>query len=65
MIEPTTVAPSSSFTAFALEQIRCAKLRAQMIVNQCEMAITALSAGLITPEAAILILAETGVEVSS
>jgi hypothetical protein len=62
--EPT-VEPSSAFTAFVLEQIRCAKLRAQMIVNHCEMAITALSAGLITSEAAILILAETDIEVSS
>jgi len=27
--EPTTVEPSSSFTAFVLEQIRCLKLRAE------------------------------------
>jgi hypothetical protein len=56
---------SSSFTAFVVEQIGCAKLRAEITVNQCDVAITALNAGLISPEAAILILAETGVEVSS
>ena len=63
--EPTTVEPSSAVTAFVLEQIRCVKARAEIVANQADMAATALSAGLITPEAAILILAETGVEVSS
>jgi hypothetical protein len=62
--EPTT-APSASFVDFVLAQIRCAKLRAELTVNQCEMAIVALSAGMISPEMAILILTECGVEVSS
>jgi hypothetical protein len=56
---------SSSFTAFVIEQIGCARLHAELTVNQCDMAITALSAGMITPEMAILILAETGLEISS
>ena len=63
--EPTTVESSSSFTAFVVEQLRCAKLRAQITVNQTEMALTALSGGMITAEQAILVLAETGIEVSS
>jgi len=63
-----TTAPSTSFADFILAQIRCAKLRAELTVNQCEMAITALSGGLISAEQAILILAECGLpldEVSS
>jgi hypothetical protein len=61
--EPTTVEPSSSsFTAFVIGQIGCAKLRAEIIVNQCDMAITALSGGFISPEAALLILHEAGLE---
>ena len=62
--EPTT-APSTAFNDFLLRQLRCAKLRAQITVNQIEMTATALSAGMISPEIAILILAECGVEVSS
>jgi hypothetical protein len=64
-VASTTVAPSSGFTAFVIGQIRCAKLRAEITVNQCDVAITSLSAGLISPEAAILIVAETGVELAS
>ena len=60
--EPTTAEPSSAFTDFVLKQIRCTKLRAQITVNQTEMAITALSAGMISPEVALLIVAETGLE---
>ena len=56
---------SDTFAEFVLKQIHHAKLRAQITVNQIEMAATALSAGMISPEAAILVLAETGVEVSS
>jgi hypothetical protein len=64
--EPTTVEPSSSnFTAFVLAQIGCAKLRAEITVNQIEMAATALSAGMISPEAALLILAECGLEIGA
>jgi hypothetical protein len=63
--EPTTNEPSSAFADFVLKQIGCAKLRAEITVNQTEMALTALSGGLITAEQAILILHETGVEVSS
>jgi len=59
-VEPTTVEPSSGFAQFVLRQIECAKLRAEITANQCEMALAALSAGLISPEAAILMLAETG-----
>jgi hypothetical protein len=61
----TTTAPSTAFTAFVLGQIRVAKLRAELAANQADMAITALSGGVISPEQAILILAECGVEVSS
>jgi hypothetical protein len=63
--EPITEASSAAFTKFVLRQIECAKLRAALVVNQADMASAALSAGLISPEMAILILAETDVEVSS
>ena len=56
---------SSAFTQLVLRQIECAKLRAELVVNQADMAIIALSGGLISPEMAILILAECGVEVVS
>ena len=63
---PTSaLASSSSFTAFMLEQIRCAKLRAEITANQCEMAAAALSAGIVSPEMALLVLYETDIEVSS
>jgi hypothetical protein len=65
--EPTT-ASGAAFTDFILAQIRIAKTRAELTVTQADMAITALSAGLITPEPAILVLAECGLpldEVSS
>ena len=62
--EPT-VEPSSAFTAFVLEQIRFAALRSKITTNQLEAAAAALSGGVITAEQAILILAETSVEVSS
>jgi hypothetical protein len=61
----STTEASSAFSQFVLRQIECAKLRAELTVNQTDMALSALSAGLISPETAILILAETGVEVSS
>jgi hypothetical protein len=60
-----TTAPNTAFTDFILGQLRCAALRSKIVTNQIEAAATALSVGMITPEAAILILAETGVEVSS
>ena len=56
---------SSAFTQFVLRQIECAKLRSQLVVNQADMALAALSGGLISPEQAILILTECGVEVAS
>jgi hypothetical protein len=56
---------SAAFTAFVLGQIRITKLRAELIANQADAAIVALAAGLVSPEQAILILAECGVEVSS
>jgi hypothetical protein len=62
--ESITEPSSSSFTAFVIGQIHCAKLRAQITVNQTEMALTALSAGMITAEQTILILAETGLELA-
>jgi hypothetical protein len=62
--EPITEA-SSAFTQFVLRQIGCAKARAEIVVNQADMALAALSAGLISPEMAIMVLAECGVEVSS
>jgi hypothetical protein len=61
----STVEPSTAFTDFILAQIRIAKVRFELAANQAEMATTALSAGLISPEAAILILAETSLEISS
>jgi hypothetical protein len=66
--EPTTVESSSAFAHFVLQQIGCAKLRAQITINQIEAAAAALSAGMISPEAALLILHEIGlslVEASS
>jgi hypothetical protein len=59
---------SSAFTAFVTGQIRIAKLRFELAANQADAALAALSGGLISPEEAILILAETGLvldEVSS
>ena len=60
-----TTAPSTAFADFILRQLRCAALRSKIITNQIEAATVALSGGLISSEAAILILAETGIEVSS
>jgi hypothetical protein len=57
--------PPSAFVEFLLAQFRCAALRSKLITNQIEAATVALSAGIITPETALLILHETGVEVSS
>jgi hypothetical protein len=57
--EPTT-APSTAFADFILAQIRCAALRSKITCNQLEAAATALSAGMISPEMALLILHETG-----
>jgi len=61
----TATAPSTAFTDFILRQLRCAALRSKIVTNQLEAAATALSAGMISPEMAILVLAECGVEVSS
>jgi hypothetical protein len=55
---------STAFTAFVLGQIRITKLRFELAANQADMAIAALSNGLITPEMAVLVLAETGLEIS-
>jgi hypothetical protein len=65
---PTTVEPSSAFTDFILAHLNCIALRFKIITNEIEATAAALSAGLISPEAALLILAETGLaldEVSS
>lgn len=56
----TSTTESSTFTAFLLAQLNCASLRSKIVTNQIEAATVALSAGLILPETAILILAETG-----
>jgi hypothetical protein len=64
----STTEASSAFTQFVLRQIECAKARAQLTVNQADVALVALAGGLISPEQAILILAECGLpldEVSS
>jgi hypothetical protein len=61
----STTEASSAFTRFILRQIHCTKVRAQLVASQADMALTALSGGLISPEAAILILHEAGIEVSS
>jgi hypothetical protein len=64
--EPTTVEPSSGrFATFILHRLHVAALRAKIVANEIETATVALSAGMISPETAILVLAETGVEVSS
>ena len=57
--------PSSGLVDFVLGQIRITKLRAELVANQADMAAAALSAGMVSPETALLILAECGVEVSS
>jgi hypothetical protein len=62
-VEPTT--PSTAFTDFILAQLNWAALRSKIITNQIETAITALRAGLITPEMALLVLTECGLEISS
>ena len=59
---PTVESSSDAFSMFVLEQIRCARLRAETTANQCEMAAAALSAGIVTPEMALLVLHETRVE---
>jgi hypothetical protein len=61
----STTEASSAFTQFVLRQIHCTKVRAQLVANQADMALAALSGGLISPEMAILILTECGIEVSS
>src|SRR6516164_7742691 len=62
--ESTTVESSSSgFVGFILRRLRVAELRAKVIANEIEATATALSAGFISPEAAILMLAETGISV--
>ena len=64
--EPTTAAPSGGFTDFILHRLHVAALRAKIVANEIETTATALSAGLISPEAAILHLHQFGlVEVSS
>lgn len=59
---------SSQFVAFVLRQLDVARLRALLAVNEIEMTITALSGGIISAEASLLILHESGlslVEASS
>ena len=55
-----TTAPSTAFVDFLLQQFRCAALRSKIVTNQIEAATVALSAGMISAEAALLILHETG-----
>lgn len=54
------VASSSDFTAFVLRRLRCAELRVQIIGVEIKEIRTALTAGLISPEIAILGLHECG-----
>jgi hypothetical protein len=61
--EPTTAAPSSGFADFILHRLRVATLRAKIVANEIEATATALRGGLISPEAAILILTECGLEI--
>jgi hypothetical protein len=68
MISSTTESSNASaaFTAFVLGQIRLTKLRAELVVNQADMAHAALAGGLISPEMALLVMTECGIdEVSS
>jgi hypothetical protein len=61
--ELATVEPSSGFVDFILRRLRVAELQAKIVANEIATTATALSAGMITPEMAILILAETGLEI--
>jgi acyl dehydratase len=63
--EPMTAESSSGFTDFILHRLHVAALRAKIVANEFEATATALSGGLISPETAILILAETGLELAS
>ena len=64
-IEPTTVEPSSVFVRFVLNQLNVTRLRAALAVNEIETMTIALSGGLIEPEAVVLWLSDTGLEISS
>ena len=57
---PTVIEPSSGFITFLLGQIRCAELRARIVANELKATAVALNAGLISVEAALLHLNETG-----
>ena len=58
--KPAAVDPSSGFVDFLLAQFRVARLRAQIVSNELETMSVALSAGLVTPETALLHLHEIG-----
>jgi hypothetical protein len=58
--EPTTVEPSSGLTDFILHRPHVTALRAKIVANEIEATATALSAGMISPEAALLHLYESG-----
>jgi hypothetical protein len=51
--EQTAVEPSSAFIKFILGQLDCARLRALIEANEIATTATALSAGLISIEAAV------------
>jgi hypothetical protein len=51
---------SSAFVAFLLARFRVAALRTKIVANEIEATATALSAGIVTPEAALLHLQESG-----
>jgi hypothetical protein len=60
----TTSTPSTStsnaFTSFVLASMRCARIRAQIVVNEITTAGVALKAGLIDPDTALSMLGEAG-----
>jgi imidazolonepropionase-like amidohydrolase len=57
---PSVTTSSSTFIDFLLAEFRCAGLRARIVANEIEAMATALSAGLISAETAVLHLHETG-----
>jgi hypothetical protein len=52
---------SSGFTDYLMRELRCASLRARLMVNEIQFAGTALKAGLIAPEVVLEHLRDLGV----
>jgi hypothetical protein len=52
--------PSSTFVAFVLRQLDCARLRTSIVLNEIDIIGVALKGGLIDGEGALACLAECG-----